>query len=246
MAGGAGPIHAGMVATELEIPMVIIPSESSVFCAAGMLMSDLRHDYVRTYKVSMEQIDMGRINELFEEMKKEGIKTLLSEGIEEKAIKLLYSLDLRYIGQYHEVEIPVPARILYPEDLPEITENFHIRHDELFGYLEKDAPVELINLRVMAIGITVKPKFPKSEFLGEDSSKALKDRRKVFFSSSKGYELTPVYDGIKMGYGNVIHGPAIVEVPTTTIVVTPEYSLTCDEYKNYVLYRKGVTIKGKW
>lgn len=244
VAGGAGPIHAGMIARELEIPMIIIPKASSVFCAAGMLMTDLRHDYVRTYATPLERADYGRINELFREMKEEAVSTLLKEGIPKERIVLNYSVDLRYEGQFNEVEVALRENSqngVTPSDLYFALNEFHKKHDALYGYSLPGAPAELINLRVTARGITDKPSFKKSEYRGADPSSAYKRSRKAFFG--KEFIEVPVYDGLKMGYGHVVRGPAIVEDPTTTIVVTEKHDLTCDEYDNYIMFRKEISVQ---
>ncbi|MEE9150410.1 MAG: hydantoinase/oxoprolinase family protein, partial [Thermoplasmata archaeon] len=99
VAGGAGPVHACMIALELEIPAMIIPKESSIFCAAGMLMSDLKHDFVRTYAVPIDKIDSKTFLSLFNEMENEGTRLLKSENIPEERIETVYSLDMRYVKQ---------------------------------------------------------------------------------------------------------------------------------------------------
>jgi N-methylhydantoinase A len=102
VAGGAGPNHSCMIALELEIPIMIIPRESSIFCAAGMLMSDLKHDFVKTYTRQLSAVDPQRFKKYFDQMKREGIELLGSEQIPAKRIEFIYSLDLRYQKQYHE------------------------------------------------------------------------------------------------------------------------------------------------
>lgn len=243
-AGGAGPIHAGMIARELEIPLIIIPKASSVFCAAGMLMTDLRHDYVRTYATPVNQVDFDKVNSLFNEMKEEALKTLAREGIPEDMIVINYSVDLRYEGQFNEVEVNLIEKSqqegVSSSILSMAIGEFHKKHDSLYGYSLAGAPTELINLRVTARGITEKPSYNKSNYMGHDPSPAFKNNRKAFFG--KEFIEVPVYDGLLMGYGNVVKGPAIVEDPTTTIVVTEQHDLTCDEYDNFIMFRKGISV----
>ena len=141
MAGGAGPIHAAAIARELEIPHILVPRESSVFCAAGMLISDLKHDYVRTYARAPDEAEMEAI---YAELESEALATLAAEGVPRERVELIRSVDLRYAGQFNEVEVPRP-------------EDFHERHEALYGYSMPGAPTELINLRLSARGITDKP-----------------------------------------------------------------------------------------
>src|SRR4030095_15283719 len=104
VAGGAGPIHAGPIARDLEIPLVLIPRESSVFCAAGMLISDLKHDYVRTYARDLDKVDVRDVTNLYKEMTDAALATLKAEGVARGRIEVSYSADLRYVGQFNEVE----------------------------------------------------------------------------------------------------------------------------------------------
>ena len=107
VAGGAGPVHACMIARELEIPVMIVPKESSIFCAAGMLMSDLKHNFVRTYSTVLAELDVQKFEAFFDDMESEAAELLRSEFIPEDRIKHTYSLDLRYVKQYHEVNVKI-------------------------------------------------------------------------------------------------------------------------------------------
>ncbi|UCE73228.1 MAG: hydantoinase/oxoprolinase family protein [Methanomassiliicoccales archaeon] len=240
VAGGAGPVHACMIALELEIPTMIIPRESSIFCAAGMLMSDLKHDFVRTYAVPFDKIDSSTFTSLFSEMEKEGTRLLSSENIPEEKIEAVYSLDMRYVKQYHEVNVVITKAEKDEVDLDSITKKFHPEHNRLYGYsLEGEkTPIELINMRLTLIGKTEKPKFIEEENKGEDASQAKKGRRNVYLPSKKDFQEVDVYDGFKLKCGNKITGPAIIEQVNTTTFVSPEYSVICDRYGSYTMYLK--------
>lgn len=241
VAGGAGPNHACMIALELEIPVIMVPRESSIFCAAGMLMSDLKHDFVQTYAVHVDNIDTRQFKGYFDEMRKEGVTHLKNEGIPEGRIEFVYSLDLRYLKQYHEVSVPISEEVAEKVDVEAMKEAFHPRHDKLFGYhlKEEGTPVELINMRLTCIGKTEKPKFSGQEYAGEDPSKAFKKKRRAYIPSWKRFEEIDVYDSFKLQYGNKVEGPAILEQVNTTTFVTPEYSVLVDKYGSYTLYLKS-------
>jgi N-methylhydantoinase A len=238
VAGGAGPIHAGPIARELEIPLILIPRESSVFCAAGMLISDLQHDYVRTYARDLDKVDLAEVAGLFREMTDAACGTLAQEGIEAKKVQIGHAVDLRYVGQFNEVEVPfefggkVGAR-----SLEETVRRFHERHDSLYGYSMAGAPVELINLRVTARGLTPKPKFARSPKAKAPASRALLGTRPAWFDGK--WVRTPVFDGLSLHNGHHVKGPAIVQQPTTTIIVPTDFDLKVDEFNNYLMYRKG-------
>ena len=240
VAGGAGPVHACMIAQELEIPVMIIPKESSIFCAAGMLMSDLKHDFVRTYSTLLHDMDVDKFRALFQEMEQEATELLRSEHISNEAIRHIYSLDMRYVRQYHEVNVEIARETLEKGDVDSIARSFHPEHNRLFGYSleEEQTSIELINLRLLSVGRTVKPEFKQEEYDGEIPDKALKKRRKVYLPLKEQFVDVPVYDGHKLKYGNKVIGPALIEQVNTTTFVTPEYSVLCDRYGSYTMYLK--------
>jgi len=238
-AGGAGPIHAAMIATELDIPRILIPKESSIFCAAGMLLSDLKHDFVRTYHTLFlrKQMDVTRFLSLIDEMQSEGDRILSLERIPPERRLYRYSLDLRYVRQYHEVNVAVAPEDLRAFNEEAVRESFHAQHDRLYGYSlrEEGTEVELVNLRLTAIGVTEKPALKKEAYKGKDPGVCLKGARPVFIPSENDFRTIPVYDGNSMGYGQGMKGPAVIEQVNTTIFVPPEYHVECDAYGSYLL-----------
>ena len=240
VAGGAGPIHACEIAHELEIPVIIIPKESSIFCAAGMLMSDLKHDFVRTYATRFNDIDIERFKNIFSEMEQEGLKLLESEHISPENIEYSFALDMRYVKQYHEVTVPVSGTDVENGNIGPMMARFHPEHNRLYGYsLEREeTPVELINMRLTCIGRTDKPTFSEEEYDGDDPGKALKGRREVYIPRIREFQPVNVYDGFKLRYGNIVNGPAIIEQVNTTTFVTPDYRVASDRYGSYTMYLK--------
>jgi N-methylhydantoinase A len=240
IAGGAGPNHACMIARELEIPVMIIPKESSIFCAAGMLMSDLQHNFVRTYVSRLDDMDEKRFKRFFNEIEREGAALLESEHIPRERVKYVYSLDMRYIKQYHEVNVVITREEIETGDIASIAKRFHPEHDRLFGYsLEAEGtPMELINLRLACTGQTEKPKLIEEAHDGPDPSRAFKKRRAVYLPLKKEFTEIDVFDGHGLRFGNKVEGPAIIEQVNTTTFVTPEYSLLCDCYGSYTMYLK--------
>jgi N-methylhydantoinase A len=226
---------------ELGIPVMIIPKESSIFCAAGMLLSDLKHDFVRTYTTVLHEADPKKFRDLFGQMRKEGVESLNSEGIAKKQIDFAYFLDLRYIKQYHEVSVEITEDEMKKGDFDSMAASFHLKHNKLFGYSleEEGTPIELINMRLVCIGRTKKPRFQIEEYDGADPSKAYKRARKVFLPVEKRFQEVEVFDGARLKYGNRVTGPAIIEQVHTTTFVTPEYNVEVDRYGSYVMYLKG-------
>jgi len=240
VAGGAGPNHACMIALELEIPVIVVPKESSIFCAAGMLMSDLKHDYVRTYPVQLKNIDRDKFTGLFKEMANEGTEDLFKENIPRDRVEYFYSLDMRYTKQYHEVNVEISASDVFDFNLDNIALKFHNLHNMLYGYsLENEGtPIEIINMRATCIGRTEKPRFIEEKYAGEDSSGAYKRHRKAYLPNARSYADVPVFDGAKLLFGNRISGPAIVEQVNTTAFITSEYSLIVDRYGSFMIFLK--------
>jgi len=242
VAGGAGPNHACMIALELENPVLIVPRESSIFCAAGMLMSDLKHNFVRTYPVLLKDADRKVFGRLMDEMKTDGGRLLVSEGIEESEVEFRYSLDLRYVKQYHEVEVEITAQEIENFDIESMAIRFHPAHNALYGYSLEDqgTPVELINMRLVCIGRTHKPEFQQQAYDGEDPSRAYKRDRQVYLPLQREFRDVGVFDGLALQYGNRIEGPAIIEQVNTTTFVAPEFNVLTDRYGSYTMYLKEI------
>jgi N-methylhydantoinase A len=240
VAGGAGPNHACMIALELEIPVMIIPRESSIFCAAGMLMSDLKHNFVRTYPILLQDVDGGRFTSLFDEMRGEGLSLLQLEKITEERVECVYSVDMRYVKQYHEVNVEVTREEVEKGDFESMARKFHPQHNKLYGYSleEQGTRIELINMRLVCIGKTEKPEFMVDDYAGEDPSPAFKKKRRVFLPRQGKFTNVDVFDGFKLHYGNRIEGAAVIEQVNTTTFVTPEYSILVDKYGSYTMYLK--------
>jgi N-methylhydantoinase A len=241
VAGGAGPNHACMIARELEIPLLIIPRESSIFCAAGMLMSDLKHDFVRSYPTLLPEADLSRFKARFQEMKEAGFRLLAAEGIPNKRVEVIYSLDLRYVKQYHEVNVEVSEAEVLKGRFAAMAGRFHPRHNQLYGYSLEDqgTPVELINMRLVVIGRTEKPRFLEMPYQGENPRRALKKRRPAYLPQKKKFAEIPVYNGFALAFGNRIRGPAVIEQVNTTTFVTPDYQVVVDRFGSYTLYLKS-------
>ena len=241
VAGGAGALHACMIARELEIPTLIVPPTASILCAAGMLLSDLQHDFVRSCVGPLAGIEWARLLGLVDGMTDEGRRQLRREGIPEERTSHHALLDLRYLSQYHEVTVPVPREALDRKDLEAIGAAFHARHNQLFGYdlSEEGTGLELINVRVRSVGRTTKPELPRLPAGGEDPGAALKGRRRAFVPERGVFEEVPVYDGLLLRPGNAFPGPALVEKPDTTIFVSSGFDAEVDVLGSCVLRSRG-------
>lgn len=236
VAGGAGPLHAAAIARELEIPLLLVPRESSVFCAAGMLMSDFKHDFVRAYKTPLAELSREHLAGLLEEMSRAGEKTLAHERVAADQIELRAGLDLRYVGQWHELSVPLEGEPDAPRDPARIAEDFHRQHDLLFGYASPSMPVEVLAVRLSAIGRTEKPALRELTSGELYPKQAFARTRPVWSPMERRLLETPVFDGRALGSGAALRGPAVVELANTTIVVLDGFDLVVDRFGSFVLY----------
>ena len=239
--GGAGPIHGCLICSELEIPLLIVPREASVLCAFGMLMCELRHDYVRTFVARLQGMDWSRLETLVEAMSAEGSRALADERIPAARRRVELRLDCRYVKQYHEVSVPVPLDVVVQRDAAAVARAFHAEHLRLYGYsLEAEgSPVEVINVRLQAIGATDRPTYHGDPGGDADASVARKGKRSVYIAERNAFAEVPVYDGHRMHRGHRVTGPALIEQQTTAIVVSDGYDCVVDALGSFVLYAKG-------
>jgi len=233
-AGAACPAHAIKIAEDLGISKIMIPKHAPVYCAFGMSGADLKHDYSRFYFTSTKDLDLERLKNLYDEMESEGLATLEREGVPEELRALERSMMVRYHGQYREIESKWPSGPINKKGIEDGIAAFHARHNELYGYSDKDYPIDFTAWKSTAIGKISAPKLQPLEKGGKDPSGALKGKRDAYFEESDGFVETAIYDGDKLTYGNILEGPCIVEETMTTIVIPPGNKLRVGEYGDYL------------
>ena len=219
----------------LAIGRVICPEVAGGLCAFGMLVADVRHTYLVTDPTSTARFDPARVNEVFGRMEEQAVAELEAQGFARDQIVLMRAADAKYPYQINEIMIPVPAGDLGADHATEIATTFHDEHERLYTYCVRDMPVDLNAWRVIATGRL--PEFPLDQAAPRNHERgdALKETRRVFFSEANGYVETPIYDGEALDIATVIDGPAIAELPTTTLVVFPGHQLVVDEGGNSVI-----------
>ena len=233
--GGAGPVHAAFIADLLHLPQVVVPSIAATYSAFGMFAMDVGRNYARSYITRAKVVDVERVNQLYEEMAAEAVEGFRVLDVGAQDVAFARSADLRYVGQFHEVEVEVPNGTLTAEQLETAIENFHRKHEQLYTFNMPWQQVELLTFRLRAT--TPKAPFELRRIAagGEDASAAIKRSRTCWFD---GREVeTRVYDGALLRAGNRLQGPAIIEETTTTVVVPSTYELVVDPFKNYALTR---------
>lgn len=232
VAGGAGPLHACMIARELEIPRVVVPATASVLCATGMLLSDLQHDFVRSCVRRLEDLAPGHLAHLLADLAAEGEAMLQAEGVEAERIEHVLALDLRYLKQYHEVTVPIARELVQQNDTAAIAAAFHAEHDRLYGYDQSGdgVPIEVISVRLRSVGRTEKPDLARSTVGTSVPSASLKGTRRAFVPEAGEFVQVPIYDGHSLGSGAELTGPALIERTDTTIFVSGDFRARIDDY----------------
>ena len=235
--GGAGPVHGASIAELLGIPTVIIPSVAASYSAFGMLAMDIGRNYARSYISRADRIDLERVNRLYQEMEQEALDAFRSTGVSPEQVMFSRTADMRYIGQFHEVEVEVAGGRLGAEDMQKALENFHRKHENLYTFKMRWKGAEFLTFRLRATAAKAPFQLREIGSGGEDASGALKRRRTCWF---QGREVdTPVYGGDKLSAGNRIAGPAIIEETATTVVIAAFFTCYVDRWKNYVLTRQS-------
>ncbi len=232
--GGAGPMHVCMLAEELDIWRVVVPPNPGMFSALGLLTADLFHDYTRAIVARAEDVDPAGLEETFRELERDGLETLTEEGIPPSSIRYQRQLDLRYLGQGYELAVEAETPVT-EDSIGRIVGGFHRKHMEVYGYSAGDEPVEMVNVRLRAIGLLEKPALKESP-LG-DSEPIPRQTRDVFFETDGGWVETPVYDRPSIGWRGALKGPAIIEQYDSTTVVYPGWIFESDRFGNLVLRR---------
>lgn len=235
--GGGGPTHGGFIAEQLGIPTVLIPSVAALYSAFGMFAMDPGEDYVRSYVVRGDGADLDTMNRLYAEMEFQAKESFRAAGVGADRLRLQRSLEMRYIGQFHEVETEVASGKLTRKHLDEAIEVFMKKHEALYTFSMPWKGVEILALRVKATA-------PRASFHvreiakgGADPSEGLKRRRRCRFN---GAEIeAPVFDADRLRAGNLVPGPAIIEETTMTVVIPHSFVCEVDQYRNYVLKRHG-------
>ncbi|MDD9311795.1 hydantoinase/oxoprolinase family protein [Cytobacillus firmus] len=232
--GGGGSMHAPALAKELGVKKVIVPVASSVFSAWGMLMTDLRHDYIQTYIRRLNQLDPSELNKEWNSIETQALKQYQEEGVSEEDVLFTRFADIRYLGQEHTVKVPVPNGEWSEETISEVVERFGDLHEQHYTFKLEGTPTEIVNLHLTAFGKVLKPELKRLTSTSIDAQEAYKETRPVYFEHT-GWVETKVYYRSLFGQGMKISGPAIVEEPSASTVIYPDQSLTVDEYGNLII-----------
>lgn len=222
--GGAAPAHAVRLAEEVGISKILIPKLSGLLCSFGMLCADLRHDYVNSHPVAVTKISPEKLESIFKGLEARGLSELSSEGVQKENVTLVRTADMRYSGQYHEVEVGIPGGDLTAKSISSAVSAFHEQHRRIFTFSMLERQVEFLNFRVRAIGKSKKVDLKPIPGGDRNPSRAIKGKRDAYFREVRGLTPTDIYDGDILRGGDEVVGPAIIEERTTTIVLPPNFS----------------------
>jgi N-methylhydantoinase A len=230
--GGGGPMHAVALARDLKVPRVIVPVNSAVFSAWGMLLTDLRRDYVHTYLMALNATMADAVATQFRGMEAEAAANMEREGFQADGgtREFEYLLDMRYQGQEHTVKIPVSLTGA-SLDVRAVAEVFHATHEKRYTYRLPN-PLQIVNFHLVARALVPKPGLPKATITGRRIGDAVIGSRQVDFDTDGTLEAV-TYNGSLLEPGMKLQGPAVIQEPAVTLVVPPGEQVSVDEYGNY-------------
>jgi N-methylhydantoinase A len=243
-AGGAGPLHACAIADELGMELILVPRASSVFCAMGMLATDLRQDVVRhaSIRLSDGAQAVAALNEHRAELLRSGEQILASQQVAPDSRALEFYAEMLFEGQFNTIETRLPMLDAAPAteaELSNVRAAFEAAHRRIYGYVLEGEPIEIRSMRLAAIGRTVPPVFPPLDMATSPAEAALKGTRAAWFDGSME---VAVYDGARFSAGHVVDGPALVEHATTTIKIAPGWRACVDDIGNLLMWRRAQTL----
>ena len=232
--GGAGPLHAGPLAELLGTPTVVIPPHPGLLSALGLLSTDLQHDAMRTFLQRGPVYDIQAMEAVYQTLHHDAEAALTAEGIPAARQSFQRLADLRYAKQGFELTVEFPGTAVSEDAVQQVIAAFHQRHEQLYTYAAPDTPVEIVNLRLHAVGQMDKPSLAPIEAVAPGSQPETRQSRPVYFTGP-GFVDTPIFARRTLRAGHTLHGPAIVEQFDTTTVVYPGYEAVVDAYGNLLM-----------
>ncbi len=229
--GGAGPLHAVDLAEELAMRRVIVPRFPGVFSAFGLLVADTRHDFLRTVMRGEERLDPAWLTGVLRELTAQGEAELAADGIAPAQRRILWSADLRFEGQSYEMNVPIERKdALEVADVKRMLADFAELHERVYAFRAVDEKTVVVNLRVAAVGVSAPMRLPRP---GKGEG-AVKGARRVYFPGP-GFVDARIYERTRIGLGDIVEGPAVVEEEASCTVVPPGRSLRVDEIGSLVI-----------
>jgi N-methylhydantoinase A len=233
--GGGGPLHASAVARELSIGTVIVPQAPGLFSALGMLLADVRRDYVQTLFVRLDSVEMPELEAQYRRLEDEGRAALEASGIATDDVAFERAADMRYVGQEHAVSVRMPASVVLEDARGEMKRRFDAAHQQHYSHSASAEPADVVSLRVTAIGRLAKPALREIDHGGMLPAAAARTADRSVTFDGHGPVSTAVYDRARLLEGNVIEGPAVIEEDASTTLVSPRDVASINRYGHIVL-----------
>lgn len=235
--GGAGPVHACNVAKIAGISKIISPVGAGVCSAFGFLTAPLSFDFAHSYAGRLDRLNWEEVTDLLQQMEKRGETLLTRAGIAPSLISTHRSCEMRYVGQTHEITVPIPNGVLSKHSIAMIEDNFRKQYEDLYTEASQGMPIEALNWRVVVQGptpsVSIKPGAKGSALNHEPKSE-----REVYFEEYRDFQPTPVYDRAALTPGASISGPAVIEERESTMVIVPGFNLRVDSHLNLVIQKE--------
>ena len=236
--GGAGPLHAAFLAEELEIPAFVVPASAGIFSAWGMLQTDIRHDFVRSFYRPADAVSLENIQQVSDELRQRATDVLHEEGLTRDRMRFRLLADMRYIGQEYFVTLEISPPGGFIPSIADISEAFHSAYERRYGHAIREAAVEFVNLRMAATG-RLRSSLPPSAQSDVDAGEALPDAyREIRFGHR--WERSGVYERSRLLAGNSVKGPAIIDEQSATTIIPPGFRAEVDRFGN-LLVRASVS-----
>jgi N-methylhydantoinase A len=233
--GGAGGIHAAAIAKQLSIPMVIVPRVAALMSAFGMFAMDIGLEYARSCARRQNQLDFAEINGLYAEMRRKAKEDFARIGIAEAQLSYQPSVEMRYVGQFHEVEVDLPAGELNEANLQLLLQNFHAKYEKMYTYSMTWRTAEFLTFRLKVTAPPRQLKMAAGSAAARGVESARRGSRLCLFDGNAQRVETPTYDWERMEPGHKVFGPSLVDDTTTTVLVLPGFVCEVDGYRNLIL-----------
>jgi N-methylhydantoinase A len=231
--GGAGPVHAGRIARDLGMAGLIVPLYPGVYSAIGLIMSDVKHDYVQSKMQPMSELSPAEVNHMFARLEALAAEDLRSDGFAPEHIKIQRALDMRYTGQGYEITLPCDAETLRDGGLDGLRRLFDRQHQSMFGHMAPEQAVEVVSYRVRGLGLVPPVELPRFKPTGATLADAQRAIRRVRFDG-RDFEC-PVYQRERLNVGLSLPGPAILDQFDCTTVIHAGQTARIDEWKNLIV-----------
>jgi N-methylhydantoinase A len=231
--GGAGPVHAARIARDLGMAGVIVPLYPGVYSAIGLMMSDVKHDYIQSKMDPIASLAAADVENMFARLAGQAIADLRADGFADAQIGIERAVDMRYAGQGYEITIPHGGT---GDGLARLRAAFDARHQAMFGHSAPDEPVEIVSYRVRGIGKVPPVEMPRFARAGTSLADARRATRRVRFD---GVTIDcPVFQRDKLDVGLRFAGPAVLDQLDCTTVICPGQVARVDEWKNLIVTQK--------